>query len=151
MTAPTQHLVDEHRRIDAALAALPGDDHDPAALRTALALLREHIHAEETVLFAPLQQAGLAMPVFVMKREHGLMWPLMIRIDDACGAGASVDALREPCRQLFQLLQIHNHKEEQILYAAADRLAGAAAGEQLRQALRAARMPAGWACELAPH
>lgn len=148
-TSPGQRLTAEHRQIDAGIAPLLGDGGEAPALQAALALLRRHIHAEETVLFPPLAQQGLAMPVFVMKREHGLMWPLIVQLEAACTAGAEPATLREPCRQLFQLLQMHNGKEEQIVYGAADRLPPAAA-TPLGDALAAARLPVDWRCELAP-
>ena len=146
---PGQRLTAEHRQIDAGITPLLGDDGDVPALQTALALLRRHIHAEETVLFPALTQHGLAMPVFVMKREHGLMWPLIAQLEAACAAGTEPATLREPARRLFQLLQMHNGKEEQILYGAADRLPPAAAAP-LGDALAVAQLPPDWRCELAP-
>lgn len=133
-------LAAQHRAIDAGIKS----DADDAALQSALALLRAHIHAEETALFPPLVQSGLAMPVFVMKREHGQMWPLIERL--AAGNAAALQADRE---SLFRLLQMHNTKEEQIVYGAADKLAARDAG--LATAVAAARMPDSWRCELAPH
>jgi hypothetical protein len=52
---------------------------------------------------------------------------------------------------LLRLLQRHNPKEEQILYAAADRLDAERADGWLARALEAGRMPDGWTCPPIPH
>lgn len=137
-----QRLTREHRQIDAGVDGIIDGSGDAAALAIALRLLREHIHAEETALFPALESAGLAMPVFVMKREHGQMWPLVRRLEAACAAGAGADALR-------QLLVIHNTKDEQIVYAAADRLQASGEEDGLAAVLREARMPDDWTCAAA--
>lgn len=144
-THPSQWLEAQHRQIDEGLkAALRGSASD-AVLADALRLLQEHIHLEEAVLFPPLERAGLSMPIFVMQREHGQMWPL---IETLLASGAA--AAPEPGRELFQMLQIHNPKEEQILYRAADQLPQQTEDGALLRALQDARMPAGWACAMAP-
>lgn len=144
-THPSQWLEAQHRQIDDGLkAALRGSASD-AVLADALRLLQEHIHLEEAVLFPPLERAGLSMPIFVMQREHGQMWPL---IETLLASGAA--AAHEPGRELFQMLQIHNPKEEQILYRAADQLPQQTEDGALLRALQDARMPAGWACAMAP-
>lgn len=146
MPLPSQLLAAQHRRIDqGVLGILDGTD-QPAALADSLALLRLHLYVEEEVLFPPLVKAGLTMPVFVMKREHGEMWPLLQTLTAACGSASLVEALREPCGQLFQLLQIHNPKEEQIVYSAVDRLADAS----LTETLQTTRVPDDWTCAMAP-
>ncbi|MFO1507697.1 MAG: hemerythrin domain-containing protein [Lysobacterales bacterium] len=150
MTQPGEWLTAQHRRIDDGVGGAGDGAGGLAALAESLASLRAHIHAEETVLFPPLEQAGLAMPVFVMKREHGQMWPLLVELAAACTAAAPVESVRGPARQLFQLLQIHNAKEEQIVYAAADRLVAERGDETLMAALAGARVPGDWICALAP-
>ncbi|MEZ5608559.1 MAG: hemerythrin domain-containing protein [Burkholderiaceae bacterium] len=144
-STPSALLEQQHRRIDEGIKAALKGTAPRAVLVEALLLLREHIHLEEAVLFPPLERAGLTMPIFVMQREHGQMWPLIQALtdagDDARWQGAG--------RELFQMLQIHNPKEEQILYRAADELAQRDDGA-LIQALQAAQMPAGWVCAMAP-
>lgn len=144
---PGAFLEDQHRAIDAGVQGFLGGTATRDALATSLALLREHIHAEEAVLFPPLASAGLTMPVFVMKREHGQMWPLIERLATACDAATAGDELRESCRELMMLLDIHNPKEEAILYPAADRHAGA--DPAFMGALATASPPEGWKCEFA--
>ena len=56
----------------------------------------------------------------------------------------------------MQLLKIHNVKEEEVVYAAADRYANAhpdaaLANTSLTQAIAAARMPEDWVCAMAPY
>lgn len=146
---PSRILAIQHRRIDEGVHGIVDADGDVAALGNAIDLLRLHLYIEEQVLFPPLVNAGLAMPVFVMKREHGEMWPLMQTLAAACAAQASAESLHDTARRLFQLLQIHNPKEEQIVYTAADRLAARPAGASLAAALEAAKLPDGWTCEMA--
>ena len=142
---PSALLEQQHRRIDEGIKAALQGAAPRAVLVEALQRLRQHIHLEEAVLFPPLERAGLTMPIFVMQREHGQMWPL---IDELLAAdAATMPALG---RELFQMLQIHNPKEEQILYKTADQVNEAGNDNALLQALQAARMPAGWACAMAP-
>lgn len=144
-------LAAQHRHIDQGVEGIVDGKGDLPALVAALKLLREHVHMEETALFPPLVKAGLAMPVFVMQREHGQMWPLIQRLEAACATDAAADDLREDARQLLQQLKIHNPKEEQIVYTAADRYAPTHTEAPLAEAMAAARMPADWACAMAPH
>lgn len=148
-TLPSQLLEVQHRRIDAGIKGIVDGGGQLSALAESLALLRLHLYVEEELLFPPLARSGLTMPVFVMKREHGLMWPLLETLAGACVAAAPAAGLHDTARELFQLLQMHNPKEEQIVYTAADRLA--AGDATLVQALESARLPDAWACALAPH
>lgn len=143
-------LAVQHYHIDQGVEGIVDGTAKPQALGVALKRLREHVYAEEAALFPPLAKAGLAMPVFVMQREHGQMWPLIQSLEAACAAGAAADDLREDARQLLQQLKIHNAKEEQIVYTAADRYQPADADAPLAEAMAAARMPEGWVCALAP-
>jgi iron-sulfur cluster repair protein YtfE (RIC family) len=144
-------LAAQHRHIDLGVEGIVDGSGDVPALLTALKLLREHVYMEEAALFPPLARAGLTMPVFVMQREHGQMWPLIARLEAACAAGAGVGELHEDARQLLQQLTIHNTKEEQIVYTAADRYQSAPDATPLTETMAAAHMPPGWACAMAPH
>lgn len=151
---PSAALGVQHRTIDAGVrSAMEADkahaDAARVALIDAIALLRAHLYAEEAVLFPLLVKSGLAMPVFVMKREHGQMWPLIQALGEGCAAGQPVETLQDTCRQLFQLLQMHNPKEEMIVYTAADRLAAQPDGASLANSLETARLPDGWTCAMA--
>lgn len=144
-------LAAQHRHIDQGVEGIVDGTGGLPALVAALKLLREHVYMEEAVLFPPLVKAGLAMPVFVMRREHGQMWSLIQHLEAACAAGTTADDLREYARQLLQQLKIHNPKEEQIVYTAADRYASAHTDVPLDQAMAAAQMPADWVCAMARH
>lgn len=144
---PSEVLQAEHRRIDEAIRAVADGGGSASSLSQALQALVRHIFIEETLLFPPLQAAGLTLPVAVMNREHGEMWPLVQALTAACDA-AQIDALaRHDARDLYLRLRVHNPKEEEVLYAAADRHAAACGHTAFCQALDAARTPAGWACQ----
>lgn len=148
---PSQLLEAQHRRIDEGIKPVADGTGGLSPLAESLAVLRLHLYLEEELLFPPLAKSGLAMPVFVMKREHGEMWPLLQALTVACEAKAELATLREPCQRLFRLLQIHNPKEEQIVYVAADRLAAGRADGLLVETLQTARLADGWVCAMAPH
>ncbi len=147
---PSRLITAQHHAIDQGIQPVVAGAGTLDALSAALTLLRHHLYIEETVLFPPLVETGLAMPVFVMKREHGQMWPLIERLEADAKGGKQVADLREPARQLFQLLQMHNTKEEQIVYTAADKLAAEQGDGALGQALETAKDPVGWVCAMAP-
>lgn len=144
-------LAAQHQQIDQGVEDIVSGTGDPKTLLAALKLLREHVYVEELALFPPLAAAGLTMPVFVMKREHGQMWPLIQQLEAACAAGSAVAAMHETARQLLQQLKMHNSKEEQIVYSAADHYDPSHPGSSLAQAMAAAHMPEGWVCAMAPH
>lgn len=148
---PSKLLAVQHHQIDQGVAGIVDGSGTPAALAAALKLLRQHLYVEEAALFPPLAKTGLTMPVFVMQREHGLMWPLITGLEAACAAGADRAALRTDADKLLMLLKMHNPKEEQIVYAAADRYEPAHPDASLVAAMAAARMPQDWVCANAPH
>lgn len=149
-TLPSKLLAVQHQQIDQGVAGIVDGGGTPAALAAALKLLRQHLYVEEVALFPPLAKAGLAMPVFVMQREHGQMWPLIAGLEAACAAGAERAVLHADASQLLMLLKMHNPKEEQIVYAAADRYEPAHPDAPLVAAMAAAHMPEGWVCVNAP-
>src|SRR5699024_8022758 len=81
---------------------------------------------------------------FVMKKEHAEMWPYMQRLQAACEQQTALAELHEPALALFRLLQVHNPKEEEVVYTAADRLAAENPGAPWLAALHAETVPAGW-------
>ena len=117
-------------------------------LTETLAALRRHIYLEEVFLFPPLRAAGLEMPVQVMLSEHGELW----RLVDA--ALAAVDR-REPeeaaatSRQLLELLDRHNSKEEPVIYPRADVDLSPEQADELDLFIGMGELPAGWVCERA--
>lgn len=149
-TTPGKLLAVQHQHIDQGVEGIVSGTSDTVALAASLKLLREHVYVQEVALFPPLEATGLTMPVFVMKREHGQMWQLIARLEAARANGAGAESLRADCATLLQLLNMHNPKEEQIVYAAADRYEPAHADASLIEAMAKARMPQDWKCAMAP-
>ncbi len=151
MVAPTlgQALEIEHREIDGGIeqfvAALDagGTPPDPAPLTAALSGLRRHIYLEEEFLFPPLKAAGLMGPIFVMLREHGMLWRQMDTVESLLPS-ADTAAVRQACLELLSLLDDHNSKEEPIIYTQADGILGAEAGGELLDFLESGTTPDGW-------
>lgn len=115
-----------------------------AALRTAVVDLRRHIFAEEELLFPPLRDAGMFGPIMVMLREHGQMWPLLDAIEDILNGDGNDSELSEICSTLFELLQAHNAKEEQILYPQLDQVVDQRGASAAREFLETGHLPEGW-------
>lgn len=148
-----QTLTAEHRDIDRAIEAFVADVQagtmTPAAIGTTLDLLRRHIWLEEEILFPPIAQAGLAMPIHVMLMEHGELWGLMDTLQAQADAGD--DGILATCESLLALLERHNMKEEPVIYG---RIPADLEPEQLDaldEGLAAGSvMPSGWTCTRAP-
>ncbi len=147
---PSQLLTAQHRRIDEGVQGIIDGSGERAVFAEALVLLRLHLYVEEECLFPPLAKSGLTMPLFVMKNEHGQMWPFLQSLSEACASSSPLEGMCDSARELFQLLQIHNQKEEQIVYTAADRLVTERDGKSLTGALKAGKAPDDWVCEKAP-
>ena len=107
-------------RIAAFIEKLDGGCVQPEPLSAALEALRRHIYLEETVLFPPIREAGMIMPIFVMMREHGEMWHTTDALTDLLDDRANSEQLRDTCHRLLGQLEQHNSKEEPIIYPHAD-------------------------------
>ncbi|SEC00090.1 Hemerythrin HHE cation binding domain-containing protein [Paramicrobacterium humi] len=151
-------LTREHRDIDGGIEEFVehlNDDADtvPAKpLLTAMRGLRRHIYLEETILFPPLEAAGMMMPIQVMLREHGQLWRAMdsltaLVVDASAGEQDARDRLGDACRDLLSLLDRHNSKEEPIIYPRADTELDPEASAELARFLRTGRTPEGWVCK----
>lgn len=139
-------LAHDHEEIDKPITAYVAQsaDADPAALKQAVAELRSHIFMEEEVLFPPLAQAGMAMPVMVMHREHAEMWPVLDAIDAEISDGADRSRLSALSKQLADLLNNHNPKEEAILYPQTDGVLDGEDAVQVHGLLDTHAFPEGW-------
>lgn len=148
-TPPSELLEQQHRQIDGGIEAVANGNGNQAALAESLRLLYLHVYVEEAFLFPPLEELGITMPVFVMRKEHGEMWPFMQTLDEAVAAEAPLDSVQQTALSLFRLLQVHNPKEEEVVYTAADRLVAEDPEQPWLTALTTQEIPSGWTCAMA--
>lgn len=146
-------LQREHHEIDSAIAAfiekLDAGGVQPELLSVALQALRRHIYLEETILFPPIREAGMTMPIFVMMREHGELWRAMDVLADLLIDRADNEKLRVACHRLLGQLEQHNTKEEPIIYPYADNDLPAQVSVELTRFIETGRLPGGWVCQQA--
>lgn len=144
-------LEREHKEVDAGIEAflekLAGGTVDADGLTTTLDFLRRHIYAEERILFPPIRHGGLVMPLFVMMREHGEIWRTMDALTKMAADGADHEKLTETCGDLLRQLELHNRKEEPVIYPAADTGLSAQQSAQLAGFLKTGLTPDAWACQ----
>lgn len=146
---PSQLLQHQHRQIDVGVEGIVDGSGSLESLAESLRLLYLHIYVEEEFLFPPLERFGITMPIFVMKKEHAEMWPFLQALDDGVKAEASIESLKRPARSLSRLLRVHNPKEEEVVYTAADRLVAEQPDQPWLEALTTGEVPTGWSCALA--
>lgn len=154
-TPPSQLLIEQHRQLDHALLGLQAGTH-PGLLADILRQLQRHIYIEEALLFPLVNPRALKMPLAVMRDEHGQMWRLMQQLIAGSATQADSAVLNpyclDPCQQLFQLLELHNPKEEEIIYSALDAYdANDFEPGSLAEDITLAEMPANWACAAYRH
>lgn len=149
-------LEREHREIDGGIeefaTGMAAGEPGTRPLVRAMEALRRHIYLEEVFLFPPLAQGGMAMPVMVMKREHGQLWDAMDALDRMLADGPDIagrDKAVASCRDLLGLLDRHNSKEEPVIYPQADAALPPESAAQLHEFLAGGRVPEGWVCEQA--
>lgn len=147
--SPSAVLEREHQELDARLEAflngLIGGRVDADGLNAALEGLRRHIYLEERILFPPIRHAGMAIPVAVMMTEHGEIWRTM----DALAAlvvNGDTERMGAICRLLLDQLAVHNSKEEQVIYRAADTGLEPDQAAVLTDFIETGLMPDCWEC-----
>ncbi|HEU0191764.1 MAG TPA: hemerythrin domain-containing protein [Mycobacterium sp.] len=144
-------LEREHHEIDAGIAAflakLDVGSVDPEPLNEALEALRRHIYLEERILFPPIRQGGLVMPLFVMMREHGEIWRTMDTLTEALAGDGDADRLRAGCKELLKQLEAHNMKEEPVIYPHADTDLTAEQAAELDDFIKTGLTPDSWVCQ----
>jgi iron-sulfur cluster repair protein YtfE (RIC family) len=144
-------LEREHHQIDAGIEAfleqLHGGRVEAEVLTATLDALRRHIYLEEQILFPPIRDGGLVMPVLVMMREHGEIWRAMDALADMVTGGADGDKLRETCQQLLRQLATHNMKEEPVIYPHADTGLTPDQAVELANFITTGLTPDGWVCQ----
>lgn len=122
---------------------------DRGAVLPAIEAMRRHLWVEEEYFFPPLREAGVHGPVLIALRDHGELWGLLDELERLLG-------LRKPDPELLAtvtmaIVQIsghHNEKEEQILFATADRFLDPSIHRKIAEGLDKER-PAGWVSEMA--
>lgn len=150
--APDVALEREHREIDAGIEAfmekLGQGSVAPELLTAAFDQLRRHIYAEEVLMFPPIREAGLVMPVFVMMREHGELWHTMDTLTELLAAEPTdVQGLVDGCARLLAQLNEHNTKEEPIVYPHIDTDLPMQTRAELTRFIEAGQTPDGWVCQ----
>jgi len=117
-----KELRSDHERLRAAMTelgtSLPEADRVDAFVRE----LTEHAHGEDDLLFRELEKGLPAEhgPLAVMREEHEEIESRLARIA-ALDPGAAVER-RDELRRLFVVAREHFLKEEEVLFAFAERL-----------------------------
>ncbi|MPV49261.1 MULTISPECIES: hemerythrin domain-containing protein [unclassified Pseudactinotalea] len=152
-------LTREHHEIDAGIELFIAQSRTTETVRDwaqplvgAMRALRRHIYLEEAIVFPRINTGALMMPVMVMLREHGELWRAMDALEARLAGPAAIE---EParseviaaCHRMLHLLEVHNSKEEPIIYPHLDADLDDPAQVHLREFLREGRIPAGWVCE----
>jgi len=143
-------LQREHREIDGGIEAfidkLDCGSVQSELLTAVLEALRRHIYLEEVLLFPPIREAGMVMPILVMLREHGQLWRTMNTLTDQLFDGTDIPLLRDTCSQLLDQLHQHNSKEEPVIYPHADADLPPQTSAELTRFIQTGRTPDGWVC-----
>jgi len=109
-------LIETCRLVDAGDLAAAGK-----TFATFAAGLTRHIGLEDELLFPRFERAtGMTSgPTTVMRREHRVIEDLLAGMTGALGAGdaATFGTLH---RELIDVLEPHNHKEEHVIYPMTD-------------------------------
>lgn len=147
-------LTREHDEIDSGIKtfieSLDDGSVRSAAMTSVLDALRRHIYLEEAILFPPIRDAGVVMPIFVMLREHGELWRTMDTLAALLADGADAGILGDTCRHLLDQLAEHNAKEEPIIYPHADVDLPPDTRAELEVFITGGATPQGWVCEQGP-
>jgi iron-sulfur cluster repair protein YtfE (RIC family) len=132
MESITSYMQEDHVLIDgfAERALQAADAGDSSALHSQgtefLRRLQRHIEMEENVLFPAFEQrTGMvaAGPSRQMRIEHEQMQPILAQMRQAVTAKDGA-GFRRGAKALFDILQPHNVKEEQMMYPMLDDAAG---------------------------
>lgn len=144
-------LTEQHHIIDAGIEGLVDGSGSRQELADAIYLLRRHIYVEEEYLFPALaKKARFSMALAQMKYEHGDMWPHLEKAVALLQDNAPLDDLFEPAKELMELLQVHNLKEEEALYSTADLYVEDDNNPPLADLFESNDIPDGWQCLRAP-
>jgi len=139
----SNYMKNEHRECDTLFAkaeqAVASNEWDSA--KSAFSSFRDdtllHFNKEENELFIKFEQAtGMSEgPTQVMRYEHGQMRELLSKLDEAIES-RDRDGYLSIAEAMMILLQQHNMKEEQMLYAMCDRVLTAEDKESIIETIR---------------
>ena len=153
-TTLTALMEQEHHEVDRAIErfveGLRQREVRHKDLDHAADLLKRHIYIEEALMFPPLRASGLLAPIMVMEREHGEIWRTLDAVHLEVGPGTAADSVPDRCQQLLKQLDVHNQKEEPIIYPKVDELLDDSVKGSIREFIRSGTMPSGWVCAQAP-
>lgn len=130
----TEYLETDHRRLDDLLARVDAELARRAVARARRIFgefacgLERHMQAEEQVLFPVFERVtGMAPgPVSVMTREHAMLREISKSIGDAL-AREDVQAAESGVVSAADVLELHDMKEERVIYPQTDRALSSAA------------------------
>lgn len=137
----------EHHEIDAGIGQylVDTDADDPLQraqpLMTALKALRRHIYLEVEIVFPHLRKGALMMPLMVMRKEHGQLWQRIAALEESLGSSSDVSmpaddvGIEVICTKILELLDLHNMKEEPVIYPHMDADLAAAEQDRIRNLL----------------
>jgi hemerythrin-like domain-containing protein len=143
----------EHHAIDAGIEEyVASTQPDPrlraAPLLDAMTALRRHIYLEEEIVFPHLPRGPLMMPLMVMYREHGELWRRMDALAERLRSPEHpTDDVAATCRELLDLLDSHNSKEEPVIYPYMDSDLTQDEQHEVRRLLADGELPQGWVCK----
>ncbi|HET8765592.1 MAG TPA: hemerythrin domain-containing protein [Rhodanobacter sp.] len=144
-------LAAQHRDMELGIAGLVDGSGSRAEFRDAVLLLRKHIYVEETALFPVIDRDRARwMALAQMRYEHGDMWPHIESALALLDARADLEAMLADATAMRHLLQRHDRKEEEAIYAVADRYAADGGQPPLAELFTSMAIPDGWRCLRAP-
>jgi len=127
----SDYLSRDHRRCDQFFATLEGDARSgnwarvKTDLETFVTAMERHFGIEENEVFPALTAANAmwSPPTEVMRREHKEMRELFEDLEKAVG-DEDTEAVLGLTETLLFTMQVHNAKEENILYRMVDKALG---------------------------
>lgn len=144
-------LAAQHHDMELGIAGLVDGSGSRVEFRDAVLLLRKHIYVEETALFPVIDRDRARwMALAQMRFEHGDMWPHIESALALLEARADLETMLDDATAMQRLLQRHDRKEEEAIYAVADRYAADGGQPPLAGLFATMTIPDGWRCLRAP-
>lgn len=146
-----QILVQQHRQLEAGLARCAQGGGPREELAHLARLLRQHIYVEEAFLFPALEsdERPWMLPALArMCEEHGEMWRHAERVRQQ--PAATAPELVATATRLARLLEVHDRKEEEAIYAAAARYEAGPDRPPFTELFATTDAPVGWRYRYAP-